>query len=115
MTGLYRLTLVTIVGMTLATDLLSAAVTSLPAATPAWLPGYKVRYPLHVAGDRTKATARTIMARLPTGGWAREDAADVTVQTAAGEIPRCSYVITYLNCVLKPVLSAVTRQVSRWL
>ena len=86
MTGPYRLTLVTIVGMALATDLLSAAVTSLPAATPAWLPGYKVRYPLHVAGDRTKATARTIMARLPTGGWAREDAADVTVQTAAGEI-----------------------------
>src|SRR6476659_6523445 len=61
------------------------AVMPLPAKAPAWVPGYRVRWPLHVLGDPAKQPAKSVITSLPTGGWLRPDAGDVVVQTAAGE------------------------------
>lgn len=82
-------------------------VESLPASQPAWLPGYRVRFPLRVVGDvgappaavagqpapaappagqpAAPPLAATVMARLPTGGWLKPDGSDVAVQNAAGQ------------------------------
>jgi tetratricopeptide (TPR) repeat protein len=65
------------------------AVEKLPDKPPAWLDGYRLRYPLRVIGDPAAyTTSKTVIARLPTGGWLRPDGSDVIVQTAAGkEVP----------------------------
>lgn len=55
-----------------------------PPHAPAWLPGYRVRYPLRIAGDLLAATSRTVIACLPTGGWLKTNAADIVVQTVTG-------------------------------
>ena len=56
-----------------------------PRRRPQWLAPFRLRYTLHVGGVRTKSTAKSIIAQLPTGGRLRPDAADVAVQTADGE------------------------------
>jgi tetratricopeptide (TPR) repeat protein len=77
-------------GLLLATEAGRAAepvvVYGLPPQSPAWLDGYRIRWPLRVTGDPAKQTAKTIIASLPTGGWLRPDASDVVVQTAAGQV-----------------------------
>jgi tetratricopeptide (TPR) repeat protein len=74
-----------ITSLALAGQLWAIPVANVPAA-PAWLAGYKVRYPLHVPGERSRSPATTILARLPTGSWTQDDAADVTVLTAGGQV-----------------------------
>jgi len=57
-------------------------------ATPPWLDGYRVRYELNVAGDVWENKQKAAIARLPTGGWCRPDASDITVQAPDGsELP----------------------------
>jgi tetratricopeptide (TPR) repeat protein len=58
----------------------------LPDKPPAWLPGYRLRWPLRVIGDPAKQKSQSIITSVPTGGWLRPDATDVAVQTAAGEV-----------------------------
>jgi tetratricopeptide (TPR) repeat protein len=57
----------------------------LPAQSPVWLDGYRLRWPLAVVGDPAKQKNETIIARIPTGGWLKRDAADLAVQSASGE------------------------------
>ncbi|MBI2438403.1 MAG: PKD domain-containing protein [Lentisphaerae bacterium] len=59
--------------------------TPYPPRAPAWLSGYRVRYPLRVVGDLLTATSRTVIARVPTGGWLKTNAADIVVQTVMGQ------------------------------
>lgn len=60
-------------------------VNDVPKESPAWLPGYQLRFPLRAVGDRTKSTAQSIIARVPTGGWLKPDGSDIAVQNSAGE------------------------------
>ena len=60
-------------------------VQGLPKDQPAWLAGYRIRYPLRVVGDPEKQTSQSVIARLPTGGWLKSDGSDVAVQTADGK------------------------------
>ena len=60
-------------------------VQELPASPPAWLEGYRVRWPLRVVGDPAKQGNQTVIARLPTGGWLKPGATDVAVQSATGQ------------------------------
>src|SRR5438105_1685250 len=54
---------------------------------PTWLEGFRVRYPLRVAGNPAEfKTQQTVIARLPTGGWLKPDGSDVAVQSASGEV-----------------------------
>ena len=63
------------------------AVQELPAKPPAWLAGYRVRWPLRVAAaDLTKEKQQTVLASVPTGGWLKPDASDIAVQAASGEV-----------------------------
>src|SRR5437868_2918128 len=62
------------------------AVEPLPGKTPAWIDGYRLRWPLRVIGDPAKQTAQSVITSLPTGGWLKPDASDVAVQTATGEL-----------------------------
>src|SRR4051794_10543383 len=62
------------------------AIESLPAKAPAWLEGYRLRWPLRIVGDPAKQSAKSIITSLPTGGWLKPDASDVAVQTAAGVV-----------------------------
>lgn len=57
----------------------------LPTQAPAWLEGYRIRWPLGVAGDPTKQKTETVIACIPTGGWLKPDAADLAVQAASGQ------------------------------
>lgn len=52
-----------------------------PTAPP-WVPGYGVRYVLRVLNP--EATRKTVMARIPTGGWLKPDASDLVLRTADG-------------------------------
>ncbi len=56
--------------------------------SPAWLGGYRIRFPLRVVGDNGVFTNRSqsVVARLPTGGWLRPDGGDVVVQSRTGEV-----------------------------
>ncbi len=57
----------------------------LPVSSPAWLAGYRIRYPLRVAGDPSASESGTVLARLPTGGWLQTNAADIVVQDCSGQ------------------------------
>jgi tetratricopeptide (TPR) repeat protein len=63
----------------------SPPVQALPERPPAWLEGYKLRWPLAVVGDLTKQPGQTVIAKIPTGGWLKPDAADLAVQSATGQ------------------------------
>ena len=57
----------------------------LPEAVPAWPEGYLVRYTLRVVGPQAAtSTAKSIVARLPTGGWLKPDGSDLLVLAADG-------------------------------
>src|SRR5205823_9640282 len=58
----------------------------LPDKAPAWVEGYRLRWPLRVVGDPIKQPGKTVITSLATGGWLRPDAADVAVQTPEGEL-----------------------------
>jgi len=60
------------------------ALQELPAQSPAWLEGYRLRWPLGIVGDPAKQKNDTIIARIPTGGWLKRDAADLAIQSASG-------------------------------
>jgi tetratricopeptide (TPR) repeat protein len=60
-------------------------VEGLPTQSPAWLEGYRVRWPLRVVGDPAKQSNQTIIAVIPSGGWLKSDAADLAVQSGAGQ------------------------------
>jgi tetratricopeptide (TPR) repeat protein len=57
-----------------------------PSNAPVWIPGFRLRYALRVVGDLLTETGRTVMARIPTGGWLKPDASDILVQTATGKL-----------------------------
>ncbi len=61
-------------------------VEELPAVAPAWLDGYRIRYPLRFIGDPAKTAFQSVIAILPTGGWLKPDGSDVAVQNAAGQL-----------------------------
>src|SRR6185369_8115340 len=61
-------------------------VQSLPDKPPAWLAGYRLRWPLRVIGDPVKQPAKTVITSLATGGWVKPDASDLAVQTPEGEV-----------------------------
>ncbi|MAE62384.1 MAG: hypothetical protein CMJ49_13640 [Planctomycetaceae bacterium] len=46
---------------------------------PDWLEGYRVRFPVRVVSDAKKLDAKTIIVRIPTGGWLKPDATDIRV------------------------------------
>src|ERR1043166_6534721 len=60
-----------------------------PAALPppAWVPGYRVRFPLRLTGDFTneKLITESVIARLPAAGWLRADGSDICVQSQDGQ------------------------------
>jgi tetratricopeptide (TPR) repeat protein len=58
----------------------------LPPQSPAWLPGYQVRWPVRVVGEASKQEAQTVIVTIPTGGWLKPDASDLAVQTADGKV-----------------------------
>src|SRR5262249_6680590 len=58
----------------------------LPDKPPAWLDGYRMRWPLRVVGDPAKQKSTSVIASVATGGWLKADASDVAVQTAGGEL-----------------------------
>jgi tetratricopeptide (TPR) repeat protein len=60
-------------------------VIEIPADAPAHPAPFRLRYALHVGGDRKKSPAKSVVASLPTGGRLRADASDVSVVTAMGE------------------------------
>jgi tetratricopeptide (TPR) repeat protein len=62
------------------------AVEPLPEKTPAWVDGYRLRWPIRVIGDPTKQTATSVITSIPTGGWLKPDASDIAVQSATGEV-----------------------------
>ncbi len=55
---------------------------------PAWVPGYRVRFPLRLLGDfaSEKGQTQSVIARLPGAGWLRPDGADICVQTQDGRV-----------------------------
>jgi len=59
-----------------------------PRSSPKWVPGYRVRYTMRVMGDLLNQRTKTVIARIPTGGWLKSDLNDLVVMTASGrEIP----------------------------
>src|SRR5687768_13846002 len=90
-----RLTTATLLAATLTASAAAAqpaaplkmnAVLPLPEKPPAWPAGYRVRWPLRVAGDPAKQKEVSVLASLPTGGWLKPDASDLVVTTGAGEV-----------------------------
>ena len=59
-----------------------------PLPAPAWVPGYRVRFPLRMLGDFTneKTLTKSVVTRLPAAGWLRPDGADLCVQTQDGRV-----------------------------
>ena len=58
---------------------------SLPEKQPAWLDGYQLRYTLRLMGlSPAQSTSKSIVARLPTGGWLKPDGSDIAVVCADG-------------------------------
>jgi tetratricopeptide (TPR) repeat protein len=55
---------------------------------PAWVAGYRVRFPLRPVGDFTneKLITESVIARLPAAGWLRADGSDICVQSQTGEL-----------------------------
>lgn len=60
--------------------------TDVPGVTPPWVPGYRIRYTLRVLGDVLNTPSKTIVARIPTGGWLKPDATDIQVRSANGKV-----------------------------
>src|SRR6188474_2327421 len=60
-------------------------VEALPEKQPNWLDGYQLRYTLRLMGlSPAQSTSKSIVARLPTGGWLKPDGSDLAVVCADG-------------------------------
>ncbi|MCE9592304.1 MAG: PKD domain-containing protein [Planctomycetes bacterium] len=59
--------------------------TDAPGVTPPWVPGYRIRYTLRVLGDVLNTPSKTVVARIPSGGWLKPDATDIQVRSASGK------------------------------
>ena len=55
-----------------------------PDSAPDWVGKYRLRYALCVHGDLEEHPAKTAIAQVPTGGWLREDAADLLLTDRSG-------------------------------
>ena len=56
-------------------------------AGPAWLAGYRLRWPLRVVGQFPSNDARqSVIALIPAGGWLKPDGSDVAIQGADGAV-----------------------------
>src|SRR5262245_41870846 len=62
------------------------AVQPLPDKAPAWVDGYRLRWPLRIIGDPSKQKSVSVIASIPTGDWLKADASDIAVQAATGEL-----------------------------
>ncbi|MCC7418806.1 MAG: PKD domain-containing protein [Planctomycetaceae bacterium] len=60
------------------------AIEALPEKSPEWLAGYQVRYLVRCLGNMANSKSQSIVARIPTGTWLRQDGLDVAVQAADG-------------------------------
>ncbi len=58
----------------------------LPPQSPAWLDGYKVRWPVRVLGFAGQQTGQSVLVSVPTGGWLKSDASDLAVQGPDGKL-----------------------------
>ena len=59
----------------------------LPPQAPAWLDGYRVRWPARVLGEVSKQPdAQTVLVRIPNGGWLKPDGSDLAVQAGNGKL-----------------------------
>ena len=65
-------------------------VEELPEKAPAWLNGYRLRWPVHVVGDLKKQPQQSVVVSVATGGWLKADASDVAVQSADGKVLPCA-------------------------
>jgi tetratricopeptide (TPR) repeat protein len=61
-------------------------VQTLPGKPPAWLKGFRFRWPVQVVGDPAKQKNTTVVVTLPTGGRLKPQATDIAVQSASGEV-----------------------------
>jgi tetratricopeptide (TPR) repeat protein len=59
---------------------------SRPLATPPWQTGYRARYALRVVGDLMQSDSKTVIAKIPTGGWLKKDLSDLIVTNGKGEL-----------------------------
>lgn len=59
---------------------------ALPRISPKWQTGYRARYALRVVGDLMQSESKTVIAKIPTGGWLKKDLSDLLVTNANGEI-----------------------------
>ena len=68
--------------------LLDGAVAQDAAAppAPAWVAGYRVRFPLQLQGDLAKKSSESVVARLPAAGCLRPDGSDICVQRQNAEL-----------------------------
>src|ERR1043165_1223231 len=59
-----------------------------PGDPPAWVAGYRVRFPLRLTGDFTneKLITESVIARVPAAGWLRADGSDICVQSQDGQL-----------------------------
>ena len=59
----------------------------LPPQSPAWLPGYQVRWPIRVLGNPAQLLdSQSVLVSLPTGGWLKADGSDLAVQGSDGKL-----------------------------
>lgn len=63
---------------------IASALTTVSDDAPPWVGDFRVRYELRVHGDLENPPHRTGIAQIPTGGWLRQDAADLHLADAAG-------------------------------
>jgi tetratricopeptide (TPR) repeat protein len=58
----------------------------LPPRAPAWLDGYRVRWPIRAMGELDKQPAKSIVVRIPGGGWLKPDASDLALEAPTGKL-----------------------------
>src|SRR5437763_988064 len=68
-----------------AQEALKFTIEELPAQQPAWIAGYRLRFPLRIVGDPATQISKSVIARIPAGGWLKPDGSDIAVQNAAGQ------------------------------
>ncbi len=86
------LTLLGLIGGTQAGPVLAQApaeqkniIEAIPEQQPAWINGYQLRYTLRLTGlNPAQSPTKSIVARLPTGGWLKPDGSDLVVVAADG-------------------------------
>lgn len=59
-----------------------------PTTQPAWIDGYPIRFLVRVTGDLAGSSSKTVIARIPSGGWLAGNNNAVLIQTASGATSR---------------------------